>query len=302
MEPVEVNQAESVVDVNDDNNINIQISRQNIRESAKELFDMKDLSITEVDSLFKAIKAYKNNKNYDYQNAIPKKYSYYIANVAANLGVKRKQAAKIIIQQIASDSELSSAVDTFNDELQNIMAESNAELSNLIGKNETELINEMDAMKESHPDKAYVIDMIKNALLDAKTFDKEIEWYSISPKNAALHKKVCKHENSEVMAFNKLINKSSIKCGTFEECVSSISLRSDYDISAIIKTMLILVAHNRYLKVEQNLADMSLEDLSELYYISALIFNIINIRHEMILSESSKKMLDSIEQIIPNFL
>jgi len=281
---------------------NIQLTHQQIKDSANALFDMKGLSVLEIDKLFDAIKAVKKDKNYDYQNAIPKKYRYLIANTAATLNIKPKQAARFIIDQIASDAEISSAVDTFKNEMNSVVAESNAELMKLVGKNENDLIAEMDAIKEAHPEKANDIDLMKNALLDAKTFDKEIDWYSSSSKNVSLHKRVCKHDNSEVTAFNKLINRSSIKCKSFEECVSAISMRSSYDLDAIIKTMLIVVAHFRYFKVEENIEAMSIENLAELYYINALLNNICNMRYEMILSEDSQKLLNSIEAIIPKFL
>lgn len=281
---------------------NIQITHQQIEDSAKALFDMKGLSMLEIDKLFDAIKAAKKNKNYDYQDAIPKKYRYLIANAAANLNIKPKKAARFIVEQIASDAEISSAVDTFKNEMNNVIAESNAELMKLAGKNEDELIAEMDAIKEAHPEKANDIDLMKNALLAAKTFDKEIDWYSSSSKNVSLHRRVCKHDNSEVMAFNKLINRSPIKCKSFEECVSAISMRSSYALDAIIKTMLIVVAHYRYFKVEENIEAMSTEDLAELYYINTLLNNICNMKYEMILSEESQKLLNSIEGIIPVFL
>lgn len=281
---------------------NIQITHQQIEDSAKALFDMKGLSMLEIDKLFDAIKAAKKNKNYDYQDAIPKKYRYLIGSAAANLNIKPKKAAKFIIEQIASDAEISSAVDTFKNEMNNVIAESNAELMKLAGKNEDELIAEMDAIKEAHPEKADKIDLMKNALLAAKTFDKEIDWYASSSKNVSLHRRVCKHDNSEVMAFNKLINRSPIKCKSFEECVSAISMRSSYALDAIIKTMLIVVAHYRYFKVEENIEAMSTEDLAELYYINTLLNNICNMKYEMILSEESQKLLNSIEGIIPVFL
>lgn len=281
---------------------NIQITHQQIEDSAKALFDMKGLSMLEIDKLFDAIKAAKKNKNYDYQDAIPKKYRYLIGSAAANLNIKPKKAARFIVEQIASDAEISSAVDTFKNEMNNVIAESNAELMKLAGKNEDELIAEMDAIKEAHPEKANDIDLMKNALLAAKTFDKEIDWYSSSSKNVSLHRRVCKHDNSEVMAFNKLINRSPIKCKSFEECVSAISMRSSYALDAIIKTMLIVVAHYRYFKVEENIEAMSTEDLAELYYINTLLNNICNMKYEMILSEESQKLLNSIEGIIPVFL
>lgn len=281
---------------------NIQITHQQIKESANELFDMKGLSMLEIDNLFDAIKASKKDKNYDYQKAIPKKYRYLIASASANLNIKPKKAARFIIEQIASDAEISSAVDTFKNEMNAVIAESNAELMKLAGKSEDELIAEMDAIKEAHPEKADKIDLMKNALLDAKTFDKEIDWYTSSSKHVAIHRKVCKHDNSEAMGFNKLINKSPIKCKSFEECVSAISMRSSYALDAIVKTMLIVVAHYRYFKVEENIEAMSTEDIAELYYIYALLNNICNMKYEMILSEDSQKLLNSIEAVIPAFL
>ena len=79
-------------------------------------------------------------------------------------------------------------------------------------------------------------------------------------------------------------------------------MRSSYALDAIIKTMLIVVAHYRYFRVEENIEAMSTEDIAELYYIYALLNNICNMKYEMILSEDSQKLLNSIEGIIPIFL
>jgi len=179
-----------------------------------------DIGIAEEDIIPFAnlILKYKENKEYYTKNRIfdeaPESVKKLARNIAINTSDKNHKtsantALKFLMDTMISDAQMEVLFAKTKKDIDNAVSEYNAEVSKAITDAYDELFSNIDQLKEENPEMAEKIIKIKDAMEDANSYQRIIDF--IPQMNRKRFKKACVHFNDTVSRFNKKVNVTEVK-------------------------------------------------------------------------------------------
>lgn len=136
----------------------------------------------------------------------------------------RNNIARMLIDEFINDAKITAAVDDFNAELNNTVAQMNEEYEQILGDAIDNTFNRIEEIRAEDPAQAERIESVKNAFDEATTFEKQLEFAKrTSPKK---FNKMLTRYTGDVYYFNNKVNNNTIgvKVSDIEEIVPVIKM------------------------------------------------------------------------------
>ena len=236
-----------------------------------DIFSEYDINTEESRVLLSLIIEYKNDRNTkNIYDRLPAKVQLYVDNLRLSspqkVKVSKENTAKFLLDSFINDIEFTDTIEQYNKEMNDLMLESNKEFQLIVQESTDNLFNNIDKLKETNPEKADELEAMKQAFIDSKTFNLQVEY--LDNANIKKLKKLSKRFNSECIYFNKSVNKTDIKIPDIRRIVPIINKAlPEYSEDTIkIFAVVIIKSVSKY-NVEEN--------INQLAYIYKLINNII---------------------------
>jgi hypothetical protein len=245
-----------------------------------EAFSPYNLSDDDAKKFIEVIADYKigRNKNNVY-NRLPDKIKDIadgFANSPDSHGIKvsKEWAAEYVVKSFINDAKVNKAVDTFNDELNNTMADINKQYDLIFNESIENVFSKIDEIRAEDPVKADRVEAVKAAFDDASTFQRQLDYLDHigAKKLNKLHggKRII----SDAFYFNTKVNVTEIRVPDIGELPAIIKMElPDYDIDDINKFVSIIVKTTATLPLEGP------DNLGNIAYVYKVVSNIYNYKY-----------------------
>ena len=229
----------------------------------------------EITEFFMVLNAYKkNNSSADgLYNQLPpfiQTLCDNMVNLSNGYGSKlsKDNAAKNIIDGIINDAKLNKALDEFNEELNDVTINTSKEYKVLMNEYIENMYKDIDKIKAEDPEKAKIVEKLKEAFDNAGKFTKELEYLNHTT-NKKLEKALMRYKN-ECFYFNRKVNSTDITLPDIDQLYPIIKRALPNYTEKQIKKFIVVICKAS--------ATYNFDNIDELAYTYRSIENILSFR------------------------
>lgn len=269
------------------------------REFLKQAFKEANLGLNLKDSEAMAdlVFEYIDNKSLKLYNRLPHPLKLCIDSIyGKSVGdytkptITKEEIAKFIIDGIIDDGEFKAIMKQFNDEMNEYTVETSKEMINLFSDAYNEIFNKIDEIREEDPERADLLQSVKDAFEDAKNFNRQIEF--LKSEKPRIVRKYHRRVHAITDTFNNLVNATEIKLPNINELYDIIKLRLPQYSKDQINEFIILIC-----KSTMNLDFSILANIAYVYKLvdSIYKFKFVAVGYE---DEESNRVFGAISDVI----
>ena len=287
--------------IEDLKNIDIDPNDLNIEETKSdymEVFDNYDLSDEDTHKLLSLISKYKENPSGKYYDELPNKLKIICDGMRSTSGgvtTSKDSTARFILDSMINDAKMGKAVDDFNKELSDLMMQTDKDYQDILNESFDEMYNRLDQIKSEDPEQAAKIELMHNAMEDAKILKRQNDYLDKGITAKKLKKYTERYKDACFYFNKKVINECNIKMPDIRKLSPIIKKALPGYTEFQIKEFIIVLIRSSY--------ELDMTDLNDIIYIYRILADITLFEYSVDFeSEKAKQVFGAISNVIDRII